>query len=63
MMATGWDDGLCQDYCRGLGKWFADRLGAREQLRRMFSEATHQPDPDAGTDTQHRAQSTEPPTE
>lgn len=34
-MATGWNTGLCQDYDRGLGRWFADRLGAREQLRRM----------------------------
>lgn len=33
-MATGWDTGLCQDYDRGLGRWFADRLGAREQLRK-----------------------------
>jgi hypothetical protein len=26
---------LCQDCNRKLGAWFADRLGAREQLRRM----------------------------
>jgi hypothetical protein len=32
-MATGWDNGLCQDYHRGLGKWFADRPGARHQLK------------------------------
>ena len=35
-MATGWNDGLCQDYDKGLGRWFADRLGARQQLRRDF---------------------------
>lgn len=35
-MATGWSTGLCQDYNRGLGRWFADRLGAREQLRRLY---------------------------
>jgi len=31
---TGWDTGLSQDYNGDLGRWFADRLGAREQLRR-----------------------------
>lgn len=30
---TGWDNGLCQDYDKGLGRWFANRLGARQQLR------------------------------
>lgn len=35
-MATGWDNGLCQDYDKKLGKWFANRLGARQQLREMF---------------------------
>ena len=40
-MATGWNDGLCQDYDKGLGRWFADRLGARQQLRRDF-EMTQQ---------------------
>ena len=29
---TGWDNGLSQDYNRELGRWFADRLGARQQL-------------------------------
>ena len=32
----GWDNGLCQDYCQGLGRWFADRLGALDQTRRDF---------------------------
>jgi hypothetical protein len=36
MTVTGWDNGLSQDYDRKLGTWFADRLGAREQLRRDF---------------------------
>ena len=30
---TGWDNGLSQDYDKGLGRWFANRLGARQQLR------------------------------
>ena len=30
---TGWDTGLSQDYDRKLGAWFADRLGAKQQLR------------------------------
>jgi hypothetical protein len=29
---SGWDNGLSQDYSRGLGRWFADRPGARQQL-------------------------------
>ena len=36
---TGWDDGLCQDYSRELGRWFADRLGARYELRKLFASA------------------------
>jgi hypothetical protein len=39
-MATGWDNGLCQDYHRGLGKWFADRLGARYQLKLNLEKKT-----------------------
>jgi len=31
---TGWSNGLSQDYNKQLGTWFADRLGARNQLRR-----------------------------
>ena len=37
---TGWDNGLNQDYCRELGRWFADRLGSRQQLREMFMKET-----------------------
>ena len=33
---TGWDNGLCQDYDKGLGRWLANRLGARQQLRQDF---------------------------
>lgn len=33
---TGWDSGLSQDYDKGLGRWFANRLGARQQLRQDF---------------------------
>lgn len=40
-MATGWNDGLCQDYDKGLGRWFADRLGARQQLRQDFEMTQH----------------------
>ena len=36
MKVTGWDNGLCQDYDKGLGRWFANRLGARQQLRQDF---------------------------
>jgi hypothetical protein len=35
---TGWDNGLSQDYNRALGKWFADRLGARYQLKVMYDK-------------------------
>lgn len=42
---TGWDNGLSQDYNAKLGTWFADRLGARQQLREDFSDDT---DPFAG---------------
>lgn len=35
-MATGWNNGLNQDYSKKLGKWFANRLGARQQLREMY---------------------------
>jgi hypothetical protein len=36
--SSGWDDGLSQDYNRDLGRWFADRPGARYQLRLMFEK-------------------------
>ena len=35
---TGWDSGLCQDYCRKLSLWFASRLDAREVVRRFFGD-------------------------
>jgi hypothetical protein len=34
---TGWDNGLSQDYCKGLGQWLANRPGARQQLREMMA--------------------------
>jgi hypothetical protein len=37
---TGWDNGLSQDYDKGLGRWFANRLGARQQLRQDFESHT-----------------------
>ena len=33
---TGRDNGLAQDYSAGLGTWFCDRLGSRQQLREDF---------------------------
>ena len=34
--ATGWNDGLCQDYDKELSNWFSTRLTAREDVRRAF---------------------------
>lgn len=47
---TGWDNGLSQDYNAKLGIWFADRLGAQEQLRRDFpaDQLVDDTDPFAG---------------
>ena len=39
MKPTGWNNGLSQDYNKELGSWFADRPGAREQLRRDYGLA------------------------
>lgn len=39
-MATGWDNGLCQDYCKGLARWFSSRLDAREVVRRFHGDQT-----------------------
>jgi hypothetical protein len=33
---TGWPPGLLQDDCRALSKWFAGRLGARQQIKERF---------------------------
>jgi hypothetical protein len=27
--ATGWDDGMCQDYCKPLSQWLSSRMDAR----------------------------------
>lgn len=32
MKSTGWDNGLCQDYDRGLAKWFSSRLSAKNDF-------------------------------
>jgi hypothetical protein len=32
MKATGWDTGLCQDYDKGLAKWFSSRLSAKNDF-------------------------------
>lgn len=32
---TGWNNGLCQDYCRSLSLWFASRIDARTVIRRF----------------------------
>lgn len=37
---TGWSNGLCQDYDARLGRWFADRLGSRYQLRKELEMRT-----------------------
>ena len=39
---TGWTDGLSQDYNKKLGQWFANRLGAKEQLRKDYEMTTPQ---------------------
>lgn len=41
-MVSGRDDGLCQDYCRGLHLWFASRVDARHTVRRWFGDP-HKP--------------------
>ncbi len=38
--ATGWNTGLCQDYCRQLSLWFASRIDARHVVRRWFGDQT-----------------------
>ena len=45
-MATGWDNGLSQDYNRKLGAWFAERLGAKRELREMWSAVDERHDND-----------------
>ena len=36
--ATGWDNGLNQDYSKGLGTWLADKPGARQQVVELFDK-------------------------
>ena len=35
---TGWAMDLCQDECRGLSKWFASRIDARQVVRMVCAE-------------------------
>lgn len=35
--ATGWNNGLCQDYNRKLHQWFASRVDARYVLRKNLT--------------------------
>jgi hypothetical protein len=37
---TGWNNGLLQDYDRGLANWFSSRLDAMAVLRRWFGNQT-----------------------
>lgn len=41
---TGWPPGLLQDDCKGLSRWFASRLDAREVLRRNLQPERNQCD-------------------
>jgi hypothetical protein len=38
---SGWDNGLNQDYCKELGRWFANRVDARHVLRKVCEEMMH----------------------
>jgi hypothetical protein len=38
VQANGWNDGLSQDYNAKLGRWFAERLGSKHQLRKTFQQ-------------------------
>ena len=35
-VATGWDNGLNQDYSKEFGKWLSERPGARQQVKELF---------------------------
>jgi len=36
--STGWNNGLSQDYDKKLGTWFADKPGAKQELREKFQQ-------------------------
>jgi len=36
--STGWNNGLSQDYDKKLGTWFADKPGAKHELREQFQQ-------------------------
>ena len=48
--ATGWRDGLSQDYSKKLGTWFADQPGARQQLREDMEKVADVEDADLTDD-------------
>ena len=52
--ATGWNNGLNQDYDRKLGKWFASKAGAREDVRKAMA----QPSVDSIDTSQERVENT-----
>jgi len=35
---TGWNNGLSKDYDKKLGTWFADKPGAKQELREQFQQ-------------------------
>lgn len=35
---TGWNNGLCQDYCKKLAAWFSERLDARAVVMRWYGD-------------------------
>lgn len=35
---TGADDGLSQDYSKGLGKWLASKPDAKQKVREVFKQ-------------------------
>lgn len=39
LKATGWDTGLCQDYHKGLARWFSTRPEARYLVDKYTAEA------------------------
>jgi len=39
--STGWNNGLSQDYDKKLGTWFADKPGAKQELREQFQQPVY----------------------
>jgi hypothetical protein len=38
LLVTGWDNGLSQDYSRGLARWFITRLDSKYILDKWYAE-------------------------